>query len=136
MKKTLFTILFFMCLLNIKAQNKKDSIPESSKDKIFTEIETPPEFPGGVNEFYNFLSNNIIYPAEAKKNNIVGRIIIRFVVEKDGSLRDLKVIRGVNKLLDDEALRVMELSPKWHPGIQKGKAVRCEFVVPISFSLK
>jgi TonB family protein len=107
----------------------------NSNKEIFTNVELLPKFPGGIQEFYKFLVRNLNYPKEAKDNKTQGSVIINFVVEKDGSLTDFKVLRGISKELDEEALRVMKLSPKWEPGFQNGKTVRVSYSVPISFKL-
>ncbi|WP_026903857.1 energy transducer TonB [Pedobacter glucosidilyticus] len=98
--------------------------------------ETLPEFPGGNAAFGEFLSRNLYYPKEAKEQNIKGRIIINFVVEKDGSLANLKILRGIGGGCGEEALRVLSKSPKWKPGIQNGKFVRISYTVPIVFNLQ
>jgi TonB family protein len=114
--------------------NRKDTVPSRSK-KIFTSVEQVPEFPGGLNAFFEFLAKNIKYPAESRKKGIQGRVIISFVVETDGALTNFKVERGVDNEIDQEALRVLEMSPKWNPGTQNGLAVRVAYSVPISFTL-
>lgn len=104
-------------------------------DKIFTAVEIQPTFPGGAQAFAKFLTDNIRYPETAKKQNIQGRVFARFVVERDGSLTDIKIMREPGGGLGDEAIRVLSLSPKWKPGMQNGKFVRVQFTVPINFSL-
>jgi len=94
-----------------------------------------PEFKGGIQAFYQYLSQNIKYPAESRKLNEEGRVVIKFVIEKDGSLTDLEVLKSLSHVLNEEALRVMSLSPKWKPGIQRGRPVRVSYSVPIVFSL-
>jgi len=103
--------------------------------QIFTSVEITPEFPGGPEGFSRFLSNNIVYPNAAKANSIRGRVIITFVVEKDGSLSDITVARGIGGGCDEEALRVMKICPRWKPGIQNGNPVRVQYAVPINFTL-
>lgn len=103
--------------------------------KVFTAVEKYPEFPGGLDAFYHFLAKNTRYPAEARNKGIQGRVIIRFIVETNGALSNIKVVRGVDPSIDNEALRVLELSPKWIPGTQNGRAVRTLYTVPISFTL-
>ena len=99
-------------------------------------VENQPEFPEGNAAMMKFLSDNIKYPADAIKNGIQGRVITNFVVEKDGSLSDVKVVRGINPLLDTEATRVIRSMPKWKPGTQKGQAVRVRFTLPVVFRLQ
>ena len=103
--------------------------------RIFTSVEQIPTFPGGFDAFYKYLAQNIHYPAGAAKDRIQGKVFVIFVVEKDGSLTDMKIIRGVSPDIDAEAIRVLKSSPKWKPGIQNGRPVRVQFSVPINFSL-
>lgn len=106
-------------------------------DKVvdFASVEVLPKFPGGDKGFTQFLSNNLQYPVAAKANHISGRVIVTFVVGKDGSLEDIKVLRGLGYGTDEEAVRVLSLSPKWSPGMQKGKLVRVQYTVPVFFQL-
>jgi TonB family protein len=112
-----------------------DTVPDKN-NKVFTSVEQVPEFPGGITEFYNFLSKTIRYPNESRKKGIQGRVIIKFIVEKDGELTNFKIARGVESEIDQEALRALKLSPNWKPGIQNGKPVRVAYAVPISFTLQ
>ncbi|GAC1313211.1 MAG: M56 family metallopeptidase [Mucilaginibacter sp.] len=111
-----------------------DTTPKKD-DKIFSAVERVPEFPGGFNAFGDFLAANIKYPEHARLNRVQGRVIISFVVEKDGSLTDIRIARGVEDDIDQEAIRVIKLSPIWKPGVQQGKPVRVAFALPIAFSL-
>jgi len=106
---------------------------KNESEEIFTNVEQLPRFPGGDVSFGNFLKKNIIYPEVAHKNNIQGRVIVNFVVEKDGSLTDIKILRGLEGGLSEEAIRVLKLSPNWEPGIQNGRPVRVSFTIPILF---
>jgi len=101
----------------------------------YVSIETQPGFPGGMQNFYAYLKSSVKYPAEAVKNNTQGKVFVSFVVEKDGKLTDIKVERKLGSGTDEEAVRVLEESPKWNPGIQDGKAVRVKYNIPISFTL-
>ncbi len=103
---------------------------------VFTSVEQVPEFPGGIQAFGEFLGKNIKYPAKARENKVQGRVIISFIVEKDGSLSDVRIRRGIGSGADEEAVRVINLSPKWKPGIQNGHTVRVQYSVPISFTLE
>lgn len=107
-----------------------------AKDEVFMVAEQMPEFPGGMKELLKFLQNNLKYPENAMKNNVQGRVIVQFVVEKDGALTEFKVARSVDPDLDAEALRVLQIMPKWKPGMQRGKIVRVKFTVPVSFKLQ
>lgn len=112
-----------------------EQLPPNSTNSVFASVEHLPEFPGGVEAFVKFLGSNIRYPKDAREKGIQGRVIITFVVEKDGSLSGNKIVRGVSRDIDAEALRVLAMSPNWSPGTQKGKAVRVQYSVPISFKL-
>lgn len=109
---------------------------EESEQQIFTVVETMPEFPGGQMALLKYLSNSIKYPVIAQENGIQGRVSCSFVVNKDGSIVDAEVIRGVDPSLDKEALRVINAMPKWTPGKQRGKPVRVKYTVPITFRLQ
>ena len=104
-------------------------------EKTFEIVEKMPEFPGGDKALLEFLSKNIKYPVEAQKKGLQGRVVLGFVVEKDGSLSDVKTAKSVDPLLDEEAMRVVKSMPKWLPGRQNGKSVRVKFNVPILFKL-
>jgi protein TonB len=111
------------------------AVTEESNE-IFTAVEEQASFPGGLEKFGNYLFKNIRYPAVARENNVQGKVFLTFVVEKDGSLTDIKVLRGIGSGCDEEATRVIKASPKWKPGMQNGRAVRSQFTVPISFTLQ
>ncbi|WP_410220352.1 TonB family protein [Pedobacter sp.] len=102
----------------------------------FVSMENPPSFPGGIEKFYDFLSQNINYPKEAFENNIQGNVFISFIVEKDGSLADIKIERKLGYGTDEEAIRVLKLSKKWNPGQINQKPVRTKYNIPIKFTLK
>ncbi|MDL2245397.1 M56 family metallopeptidase [Parabacteroides sp. OttesenSCG-928-J18] len=105
------------------------------EDSIYTVVEVMPRFPGGDKELLNFITNNISYPEVAKEKGIQGRVVISYVVEKDGSITNLEVVRGQDPSLDKEAIRVMSTSPKWTPGQEKGITVRTKYTMPIQFRL-
>lgn len=105
-------------------------------NEIFKIVEKMPEFPGGMTACLKFLANNIKYPAIAQESNIQGKVIIQFVVNKDGSIVDPVVVRSVDPHLDKEALRVISMMPKWTPGMQRGKPVRVKYTVPVTFRLQ
>ena len=104
--------------------------------KTFDVVEEMPQFPGGPSKLFEFLAQNVNYPTEAEKANIQGRVIATFVVEKDGSISNAKVVKSIDPLLDAEALRVINAMPNWLPGKQNGKEVRVKYTVPISFHLQ
>ena len=108
---------------------------EVEEQQIFQVVEEMPEFPGGMGECMKFLGKNIKYPTISQENGVQGRVIVQFVVNRDGSIVDPVVVRGVDPYLDKEALRVIQMMPKWKPGKQRGKAVRCSFNLPVRFKL-
>lgn len=110
-------------------------VVEDNPNQIFQAVEQQPAFPGGDGGFGKYLGKAIHYPAVARENNVQGRVILTFVVEKDGSLTDIKVLRGIGSGCDEEAIRALKASPKWKPGIQNGRPVRVQFSVPVAFSL-
>lgn len=109
---------------------------EEAEEEIFTVVENDPEFPGGMDALYKYLSSNIKYPAIAKENNITGRVYVTFVVEKDGSIANPRILRDIGGGCGQEAIRVVKSMPKWTPGKQRGKAVRVQFNLPVSFNLQ
>ncbi|MCH5240373.1 MAG: energy transducer TonB [Muribaculaceae bacterium] len=115
----------------------KEPEPEKPKEEeIFVAVEQQAEFPGGQAALMKWLSNNIRYPEAAQQNDIQGRVVVKFVVEKDGSIGHAEIARGVDKDLDREALRVVNKMPKWQPGKNNGVAVRSYFNLPVTFKLQ
>ena len=107
------------------------------EDAIYMVVEKMPEFPGGMEAMWKFLSDHLNYPEEAREKNIEGRSIIQFIVEKDGTISNIELVRSAgDKSLDKEALRVVRMMPKWKPGSQKDNIVRCKYTLPVSFKLK
>jgi periplasmic protein TonB len=104
-------------------------------DEVFKAVEINPEYPGGEAAFGKFLQKNIHYPTIAKENNIQGKVYVQFIVERDGSLTDIKVLREPGSGTGDEALRVLKMSPHWRAGIQNGKPVRVQYTIPVNFTL-
>lgn len=106
------------------------------EEEIFTVVENEPEFPGGMEALYKYLGESIKYPPVAKENNITGKVYVTFVVEKDGSIANPRVLRDIGGGCGQEAIRVVKAMPKWKPGKQRGKAVRVQFNLPVSFNLQ
>lgn len=104
--------------------------------KIFTVVEQMPMYPGGDAALMGYLRDNIKYPTVAAENGVQGRVIVGFVVERDGSITDVNILRGVDPSLDREAMRVVKSMPRWNPGKQNGSAVRVKYQVPVSFRLQ
>ena len=152
-KYALFAIPAFALLLagNISCSSeasKTDDVKEkadvvevpidksTTKDEAFAVVEQMPEFPGGMKELMTFLKDNIQYPKAAQDKKVQGRVIVQFVVEKDGTPTEFNVLRSIDPDLDKEALRVLGEMPKWKPGMQKGQAVRVKYTVPVNFKLQ
>ncbi len=108
---------------------------EGNPNQVYDFVAESPEFSGGMKAWAKFLNNNLNYPAAARENNIQGRVILSFVIEKDGTLSQIKVVQGIGGGCDDEAIRVLKKAPKWTPGRQNGQAVRVQFTLPIYFKL-
>jgi len=143
----LLLILSFNC---VKAQNVKIkntiTVPASvpfnddsgllpDKYGVFNEPEIEPMFPGGTKAYQKFMMKNLKWPDESRMIDVRGKVMVSFVVEKDGRLTNFKVIRRLHPLFDNEALRVIKLSPNWIPGKIDGKTVRSRYVIPVNFSL-
>ena len=112
-------------------------VEEEEEEVVFVVVESMPEFPGGQQALFKYLSENVKYPVIAQENGIQGRVICQFVVNKDGSIVDVEVVRsGGDPSLDKEAVRVIKSMPKWKPGKQRGKAVRVKYTVPVNFKLQ
>lgn len=109
---------------------------EPEEQQIFQIVEEMPEFPGGMGECLKFLMKNAKYPTISQENGVQGKVSVKFVIEKDGSIADPVVVRGVDPYLDKEALRVVKSMPKWKPGKQRGKPVRVSYTVPVIFKLQ
>ena len=122
---------------NIEITPVKIEEEEEEEDvQIFTVVENDPEFPGGMEALYKYLRENIKYPQLARDNNITGKVYVTFVVERDGSIANPRVLKDIGGGCGAEAIRVVKAMPKWTPGKQRGKAVRVQFNLPVSFNLQ
>lgn len=126
--------ILLLVALSVALSSFSQSLNEGN-DPVFTIADHPPEFVGGIDSLFAFLGKNLVYPKEAKKSGIQGRVYVGFVVGKEGVVREVKVIRGVHPLLDAEALRVVKLMPEWKPGVLDGEPVSVSFNLPINFNL-
>jgi len=115
---------------------KQDDEESAEEAQIFMVVESMPEFPGGEAALYKFLGENIKYPQMAKESGIQGRVFVTFVVERNGSVTDVRVLRGIGGGCDEEAVRVVQNMPSWTPGKQRGKAVRVQYNLPVKFTLQ
>jgi protein TonB len=111
-------------------------IEEEEDQVIFQVVEKMPSFPGGDAALFKFLGENVKYPVIAQENGVQGRVICQFVVNRDGSIVDVEVVRSVDASLDKEAIRVIKSMPKWSPGQQRGKPVRVKYTLPVNFKLQ
>ena len=110
--------------------------PKEEENKVFDVVEQMPSYPGGMGALMQYLSSHIKYPVIAEENGIQGRVICTFVVERDGSITDVKIAKSVDPSLDKEAMRVVSSMPKWIPGKQNGSAVRVKYTLPVTFRLQ
>ena len=122
-------------LVDINTVTVVEPEPEIEDDTEFLVVEDQPEFPGGTAALLEYLRKNIRYPSICRENNIQGRVIVTFVVNKDGNIVNPEVAKGVNPSLDKEALRVISQMPSWKPGKQRGKPVKVRYSVPVNFRL-
>ena len=113
----------------------KQVIEQSESDKVFEVVDEMPSFPGGQGAMFDFMEKNIKYPKVAEDNGIQGRVILTFIVKKDGSLSDVRVAKSVDPALDKEAVRLVKSMPKWSPGIREGKYVNVKFTLPVTFRI-
>ena len=128
LKVALMMLVLLFSFMTSTAQTKKNNM-------VFDVVEVMPQFPGGQIAMLQYLMKNIKYPEQAMKEGIQGRVTVRFIVEKDGSISDVKPVLSVHPLLNKEAVRVVKSMPKWSPGKQNGKPVRVRFIVPVMFKL-
>jgi protein TonB len=154
MKRILITIMLMAAFLVVKAQqpppkNPKDpdsdvliNMPpganaQTSLDtgKVYTSVEQEPSFPGGPKRWSEYIKANLKYPEVAKANDVQGRVFVTFVVERDGSVTNPKILRGIGNGCDEEVVRLLKNCPKWNPGMQNGKALRVQYIVPVEFKL-
>ena len=119
--------------INIVIEIEEDVLPVV--EEIFDVVEENPEFVGGMAKLYEYLGKNIQYPEMAKENGIQGKVFVQFVVWKDGTIKDVKVVKGVHNTLNEESLRVVKSMPKWTPGKQRGKAVNTRFTLPVKYKI-
>ena len=109
--------------------------PEEEVEEIFTIVEDPASPVGGMTAFYNYVGDKIKYPAQARRMGIEGRVFVQFVIDKDGSITEVVAVKGIGAGCDEEAVRILQGSPKWKPGKQRGKPVKQRMVLPITFKL-
>ena len=119
----------------VTSEDNSVQVLEGENDTIYNTVDQMPEFPGGEQALMEFIAKSVVYPEEAKEKNISGRVFVSFVIEKDGSVNEVKVLRGIGGGCDEEAVRVIKSMPKWQPGKMKGKPVRVSYQIPFNFKL-
>jgi len=119
----------------IKEKSSSRVFPMSDDDRIYDVVEQMPSFKGGQGTLMKWIASNLNYPVAAEEQQIEGRVLVQFVVEKDGSITNVKVIKSIESSLDNEAIRVVKSMPNWIPGRQNGLAVRVKYTVPVTFRL-
>ena len=132
-KLIMMSLMAFFCLTTISAQK---TVVSKKNQKVYDVVEKMPQYPGGMVALFEFLEKNLKYPADAQKQKVEGRVIVSFIVETDGSISDINIVRKVFPSLDEEAVRLLGMMPRWSPGLQNGKPVRVKYAIPITYSLK
>jgi protein TonB len=136
MKRPLY-LLILGFFFTIPLQAQIDSLSQGGDvDALITNPDKMPEFPEGEKALNDFLRKNIRYPQLAKENNIMGKVIASFIVNTDGSISDIKIVRAIGGGCDEEVIRVLRLMPNWKPGEVSGRAVKVKYTIPVSFSIK
>lgn len=115
--------------------NKTEVETHHDANYVYKVCDRMPSFPGGFDKLMDFMKKTMRYPEDVRKENIQGRVILTFIVEKDGHLTDIKVAKSISPLLNEEAIRIVKSMPKWNPGMQDGMKVRVKYTLPISFKL-
>lgn len=127
----IYLLLFAMLFpVSVIAQEK-----ESAKKDVYEKVDQMPEFPGGIEQLKVYISDHLVYPPEASKKKIQGKVFVSFIVDKEGKVTNAKIVRGVDPLLDKAALKVISELPKWKPGENKGKLVNVAYTIPVKFAL-
>jgi TonB family protein len=120
---------------NVSTTEEVLSAEMFTSDRFFGGIGSSPDYPGGMEALYKFLQENMVYPKEAKENKIEGKVYVEFIVEKDGSISNITVARGIGGGCDEEAVRVVSMMPNWKPGKENGKEAATKYILPIHFKL-
>lgn len=136
MKQKLFFIMFALFATHAMGYAQEDSTTAKIETSVESVIEKQPEFPGGMNALMQYLQRSIRYPAICQQQGVQGRVVVQFVVDTDGSITDIQVVKRVNPHLDKEAVRIISAMPKWIPGMQKGENVRVRYAIPVNFRLE
>jgi len=141
MRSLVITVFSFLSVYGFAQVDTKIEFKDVEKEipiestEVFTVVEIQAEFPGGITKLNEFISANLRYPKKAKRKKIEGTVYVEFIIQKDGTVTDPKVIKGISKECDAEALRIAQIMPNWRPGKQRGIAVKARFVYPIKFKI-
>lgn len=133
--KRIILMAIAACMMTIGAQAQQQK-GNTEPQGVFDVVEDMPQYPGGMQALFSYLQENITYPKDAQEKKISGRVLVTFIVEKDGSISSVETVKSVFPSLDEEAVRIVKGMPNWKPGKQNGKVVRVKYTLPISFSLK
>lgn len=131
--KYLFVFFLFFCSLAFAQQNPTTGDKDSPS--VFKYIEVMPEFPGGLEKMMKFLQENLKYPPDARENGIQGRVVTQFVVDEEGNISDVQILKGIGGGCDEEVVRIVKTMPKWNPGKQNGTPVKVYYKMPVTFAL-
>ena len=129
-------MMSLMAMFGLTTVSAQKTVVAEKNQQVFDVVEQMPEYPGGIQALFEYLQQNVKYPEDAVKQKIEGRVIATFVVETDGSINNVEVVKPAFPSLDAEAVRVLSAMPKWTPGMQSGKVVRVKYTVPINFNMK
>ena len=139
MKKTCIILAGIFCFHNSSSQTEPKIIKvrkEAVVDEIFTVTEINPTYPGGEEAMFKYIAKNITYPDSLKDKDIYGKVYCQFIIEKDGTISDAKIVRSPHPGFDPVVLKAVINMPKWNPGMQRGKAVRVRYILPVNFNLR
>ncbi|GGD73118.1 hypothetical protein GCM10011514_41530 [Emticicia aquatilis] len=127
MKKLFITLsIVLIGVFSAKAQ---------TNETVYEKVDVMPEYPGGMTEMFNFIGKKLKYPEQAVKANIIGKVIVKIIIEKDGSVNSVSFLKGIGFGCDEEVERIVKIMPKWQAGLKDGKPVRTSFVLPVMFAL-
>lgn len=135
MKRTAISFIAVLAMLFGICGTSNHASAQTDKEKIYEDVDKRPEYPGGFEVMYQFIAAHLGYPEEARENALEGKVYISFVVEKDGSLTDIKITKDIGGGCGEAAVAVVKMMPKWKPGEVEGKPVRVQFTIPIFFRL-
>ena len=131
-KLILMSLMAVCCLTTVNAQK---TVVSEKDQKVYDMVEEMPEYPGGMEALMKYLTTNVKYPKDAVKQKIQGRVMVTFIVDTDGSITDVKVVKAVFPSIDKESVRVVKNMPKWKPGKKDGRPVKVKYTLPLAFHL-